>query len=100
VSVLLGTGTGSFAPKVDFATGTGPFSVDISDLNGDGKPDLAVADVNGNTVSVFLNSTTNRTPTVDSLTPSAATAGGPGFTLTVVGPQPLRPLPFLLKRFF
>ena len=85
ISVLLGNGTGSFAPKTDFATGAGPFSVDISDLNGDGKPDLAVADVNGNTVSVLLNTTTNRTPTADSLTPSAATAGGPGFTLTVAG---------------
>src|SRR5439155_19195813 len=57
ISVLLGTGTGSFAAKTDLATGAGtrPFSVAIGDLNGNGQRDLAVANVNANTVSVFLN---------------------------------------------
>ena len=46
VSVLLGTGTGSFGAATNFAVvaGSSPFSVAIGDLNGDGKPDLAVAD--------------------------------------------------------
>ena len=43
VSILLGTGTGSFGAKTDFATGSGPVSVAVGDFNGDGKLDLAVA---------------------------------------------------------
>ena len=57
VSLLLGTGMGTFAPKVDYPTGGGPYSVATGDFNGDGKPDLAVANENlySNTVSVLLN---------------------------------------------
>ncbi len=56
VSVLLGTGTGSFGAKTDFTIGGQPYSVAIADLNSDGKPDLAVA--NANTVSVLLGTGT------------------------------------------
>ncbi len=43
VSVLLGTGTGSFGTATNFSTnGSGPFSVISADFNGDTKFDLAV----------------------------------------------------------
>ena len=57
VSILQGTGTGSFGPKIDFATGDGPFTVAAGDFNGDGKLDLAVTNFRGNSVSILLNTT-------------------------------------------
>jgi hypothetical protein len=57
VSILLGTGTGSFGPKTEFGTGSKPSSVALGDFNGDGKFDLAVANRNSDTVSILLNTT-------------------------------------------
>ncbi len=56
VSVLLGNGDGTFAPRTDFSTGHAPFSVAIADFDRDGKLDLvtANADSNSNSVSVLL----------------------------------------------
>jgi len=54
VSVLLGSGDGSFGPKSDFVTGYSAWFVAIGDLNADGKPDLATANYYVNTVSVLL----------------------------------------------
>src|SRR5215813_6425438 len=55
VSILLGTGTGSFGPKTDFDTGTSPLSVAVGDFNRDGNLDLAVANFeSNNTVSILL----------------------------------------------
>jgi hypothetical protein len=54
VSILLGTGTGSFGAKTDFDTGSVPQSVAVGDFNGDGKLDLAVANLLSNTVSILL----------------------------------------------
>jgi FG-GAP-like repeat/FG-GAP repeat/IPT/TIG domain len=53
-----GSGSISYAAKVDFATGSGPYSVSIGDLDGDGKADLAVVNVISNTVSLFRNTST------------------------------------------
>jgi hypothetical protein len=36
ISVLLGSGTGSFGPKADFPTGLTPVAVAVADLDGDG----------------------------------------------------------------
>jgi hypothetical protein len=61
VSVMLGTGQGSFQAPVNYSVGAYPSSVVVGDFNGDGKADLAVANY-GNfaagpqlgTVSVLL----------------------------------------------
>ncbi len=54
VSVLLGNGDGTFAPKTDFVTGNFPVSVTIGDIDRDGRLDLAVPCRSSNTVSVLL----------------------------------------------
>jgi uncharacterized protein (TIGR03437 family) len=58
VSILLGTGTGSFGAKTDFGTGFSPISVAVGDFNGDGELDLAVANFDSNTVSILLGTGT------------------------------------------
>lgn len=58
VSILLGTGTGSFGTATTFAVGAHPMSVAIADLNGDGKPDLATANFHGGSVSILLGTGT------------------------------------------
>jgi hypothetical protein len=42
VSILLGTGDGTFTGPTNFATGTRPESVAVGDFNGDSRRDLAV----------------------------------------------------------
>ena len=59
VSVLLGTGDGRFAAKVDYPTGGEPLSIALGDLNGDGKLDIVTANWYGpgdwhGSVSVLL----------------------------------------------
>ena len=57
VSILMGTGDGSFLAGVTYTTGTGPSSVAVGDFNSDGHLDLAVAESNNGldgTVSVLL----------------------------------------------
>jgi hypothetical protein len=76
VSILLGTGSGSFGAANNFAVGNSPDSVAIADLNGDGKPDLAVANGGSPYVSVLLNTTPPNatTPTFGAATNSAVGA--------------------------
>ena len=50
VSVLLGSGDGSFEPAQNYAVATVPDSVVAADFNGDGKLDLAVTAIGGLTV--------------------------------------------------
>ena len=54
VSVLLGTGAGSFATSLEYPAG-GPVAAQaLRDLNGDGKLDLVTLDTSANTVRVLL----------------------------------------------
>jgi hypothetical protein len=54
VTVLLGSGTGSFIAQSPMPTGSTPRSLAVTDLNGDGKLDLIVADFGSTTLDVFL----------------------------------------------
>jgi len=58
VSILLGTGTGTFGTASNFAVGASPYSVASSDFNGDGKLDLVVANSGSNNVSIIVGSGT------------------------------------------
>src|SRR4029079_2635123 len=55
ISVLLGTGTGSFKPPVTSVVGSSPVGVAVGDFNGTGGPDLASANNGSDNVSVLLN---------------------------------------------
>ncbi|MCD6019222.1 MAG: Alkaline phosphatase [Bacteroidetes bacterium] len=54
ISVLLGTGTGSFATAVNYSCNVGPYSIITSDFNGDGNVDIATADYDSNSLSVLF----------------------------------------------
>lgn len=54
VSVLLGSGGGTFQSPLSFPTGTDPEQTTVGDFNGDGRLDLVVANLSNNYVSVLL----------------------------------------------
>jgi hypothetical protein len=58
VSILLGTGTGSFGPPTNFTVGDTPRSVAVEDFNGDTNLDLAIANQRTNDVSILLGTGT------------------------------------------
>jgi len=58
VSVLLGTGTGSFGVATSFRAGSYPTSLAVGDLNGDGNQDLVVANQGSGSVSILLGTGT------------------------------------------
>jgi hypothetical protein len=55
VSVLLGTGGGGFAPRVDYQCGANPNAIAIGDLDGQATLDIAVTNNYSNTVSILQN---------------------------------------------
>ncbi|MCL5028325.1 MAG: T9SS type A sorting domain-containing protein [Bacteroidetes bacterium] len=65
----------NFSVSTDFNTGTSPASVAYGDLNGDGKQDVVVTNYVSNTVSVFLNTTTNGSSTPSFSTRADFTTG-------------------------
>ena len=59
VSILLGTGTGTFGPPSNFPTGgTQPWFVAVADFNGDSNLDLAVANRITSNVAILLGTGT------------------------------------------
>lgn len=54
VSILLGTGHGTFAGQQGFGNGIGPRALAVSDLNADGKPDVVVVNARRDFVSILL----------------------------------------------
>jgi hypothetical protein len=54
ISVLLGSGDGTFKPRNDVATGLGPIAVAVVDVSRDGNPDVIVADLGGRAVGVLI----------------------------------------------
>jgi len=54
VSILMGSGDGTFQSAVDYGPTDMPVSAAVGDFNRDGKPDLAVANDNSRNVSVLL----------------------------------------------
>lgn len=59
VSILLGTGTGTFGAATQYPVGGGPASIAIGDVTGDGKADVVVANATDGTVSVLPGTGTN-----------------------------------------
>jgi len=71
VSVLLGTGNGTFNARVDNTTGLNPIIASIGDFNGDNQQDLAVSNNGDNTISILLgNGDGTFNPKVDYTTDS------------------------------
>jgi len=54
VGVLLGNGTGGFAPRATFAAGTNPIAITSGDFDGDGDGDLAIVNATANTATILL----------------------------------------------
>lgn len=54
ISVLIGSGDGTFGSAVSYTAGTRPYFIAVDDFNGDGKPDLAVSNNTSNDISVFI----------------------------------------------
>ncbi|HWH72185.1 MAG TPA: VCBS repeat-containing protein, partial [Candidatus Sulfotelmatobacter sp.] len=64
ISVLVGQGDGTFAPKQDIPTWELPHFITSADINFDGKPDLIAAHYDWRRVSVMLNQSSKTGPLV------------------------------------
>ena len=74
VSVLLGTGNGKLATKVDYPTARSPSATAIGDLNHDGQPDVVTGNYGRAHVSVLLGKGDGTlAPHVDSEEPTEGT---------------------------
>ncbi|MEP6580423.1 FG-GAP-like repeat-containing protein [Microcoleus vaginatus GB2-A3] len=79
LSILLGTGTGSFSDPTNLTVGDAPFAVTVADFNGDTNLDLAVANWKTNNVSILLGTGTGSFGTATNfnvgLSPWSVTSG-------------------------
>jgi hypothetical protein len=90
VSVLFGTGSGSFVPATNYTVGTTGLDEDLpagivaGDFNGDGRTDIAVSDQIGgvSNVSLMLNSGGGRFTSAPINTPVGSFGGNPLATPT------------------
>jgi hypothetical protein len=53
VSILLGSGEGSFAPEVRYAAGVNPSAIAVADVDGNNSPDLVVANHGWESEAIF-----------------------------------------------
>jgi FG-GAP-like repeat/Calx-beta domain len=53
VTILLGSGTGTFGPPSAYIVGGNPFDLEVGDFNGDGQTDLAVPNYTLNRLSIL-----------------------------------------------
>ncbi|HKB79291.1 MAG TPA: FG-GAP-like repeat-containing protein, partial [Thermoanaerobaculia bacterium] len=91
VSVLLGTGRGSFGARTDFALPAGSYSVALADVNRDGREDLVAAVYGTSKLSVLLNATPPAADLAVTVTtnPQFASVGGTlTYTATVINNGP------------
>ena len=54
VSIMLGSGDGTFMTPVNYAAGPGPFAIAAFDFNGDTKADLVTVNLQSDSISVLL----------------------------------------------
>jgi hypothetical protein len=54
VTVLLGSGKGTFTAKSTIAVGSSPYGIAVADFNADGIPDLAVSNSGSNTILILI----------------------------------------------
>ncbi len=83
ISILLGTGTGTFAAPINYQSDAHPTAITTADFNNDSFPDLAVT----STLSDSSTGTTVTTNTVSLLLDSSGGnfSGGPNISLTSSG---------------
>src|SRR5581483_9014268 len=104
LSVLLGTGDGTFQPHQDYTLNTGPLSVTVADFNGDGILDLALAAENAGSVAVLIGAgdgtfaaPVNYSAVINSSYVNAVDVNGDGRQdLVVIGQFALDPFAVLL----
>jgi hypothetical protein len=101
LSILIGNGNGTFAPKVDLPANSGLYSVRMGDLNQDGMLDIVTARTGNAGAGIFLGKTPAATiaildndPSINILagiTPieDSATNGTFNLTLNAASPTPI-----------
>jgi len=93
ISILAGTGSGTFGAPVNLATGTNPRDVAVVDFNGDGRLDLATANEGSHTISILLGTGpgTFQAPSTTAPAATARTTSPPPISTLTAGPTWPRP---------